>query len=154
MCSIDAGSRETYKLIKDEDLYDRVWKNLAEYRRAGCRVFVKYIVKEENCNKADLSAFMVNVRQLNPREVLVDLDYDFPNPSPTVLGGMRELVLACERDGIPVDVGYTGLFFTPEAGVNDLVRPRAARRKRGPINRLKNALRGITAALRACFNKA
>ena len=154
MCSIDAGSRETYNLIKDEDLYDRVWKNLAEYKRAGCRLFVKYIVKEENCNGSDLAAFMLNVRSLQPREVVVDLDYDFPNPSPAVLNGMRELVLACDREGIPVDVGYTGLFFTPEAGVNDLVRPDARRRKGGTMYRLRNTLHRFAASFRSSFKHA
>ncbi len=148
ICSVDAGSRETYKLIKEEDLYDRVWKNLAEYQRVGCLLYVKYIVKEENCNSPDLVAFVQQVRQLGSPKVLVDIDYDFPIPSAAVLKGLCEMVQECKRNRVPVDVGYTGTYFTPEAGTKELVLQQT---RAGLFPALKKALRGMTAAATSFF---
>ncbi len=45
--STDSGGKQTYEKIKRVKTYDKVWKNIAKYRKAACRenlVKVKYII--------------------------------------------------------------------------------------------------------------
>lgn len=51
VCSVDAGTAETYKLIKGKDYFDRVWFNLKEYTKTNGDVRVKYIILNENINE-------------------------------------------------------------------------------------------------------
>jgi organic radical activating enzyme len=121
ICSVDAGLPETYVLIKKKDYLERVWGVLSDYIRFGAAVSLKYIVKEENAGDADVEAFTLRAAKLRPREVILDIDYDFPVPSPAVtraLGRLQALSLA--RD-VPVRFGFTGANFAPEHRVADRV---------------------------------
>lgn len=140
VCSIDAGTCETYRRIKQVDLYDRVWENLAEYQQLGCRLIVKYIVMEDNCHEDELVAFVKQVQSIGSPKVLVDIDYNRSTPSPAVLRGLRELVSACRRCRIPVDVGFTGAVHTPELGLKELVLGKSAANLKGRLRNLSRRL--------------
>ena len=56
--SVDAGTRQTYKLVKGVDAFDKVWTNIKKYKGCGVTVFVKYVFLEENSNEADVMGFI------------------------------------------------------------------------------------------------
>jgi hypothetical protein len=119
ICSVDAGLRETYVRIKKRDYLERVWANLTEYVRVGAVVSLKYIVKEENAGAADLRAFVARAARLGPRELIVDIDYDFPVPGAAVLAGLARLKALALAAGVPTRFGFTGANFAPEHRVED-----------------------------------
>jgi len=132
LCSVDAGTRETYLKMKKKDFYNLVWKNLAEFKRLGCSVTVKYIMKEDNCTAKDIVPFVNMVRRLGRMTVLIDIDYDYPDPSPEVIEGLRLLKCLCERYRFNSAMGFTGAKFTPELEVESRIynqlKPRLADR--------------------------
>jgi Radical SAM superfamily len=117
ICSVDAGLPATYKLIKQKDYLERVWGVLGEYARAGAIVTLKYIVKEENRTDADITAFVARAAALRPRDLIVDYDYDFPDPGPAVVAAMGRLKFLAGAAGIPTRFGFTGSNFAPEYGI-------------------------------------
>ena len=117
LCSVDAGSRETWKLIKKKDFYDIVCRNLEQYLRSRCRVVLKYIMKDENCSDAELAQFISMASRNCATELLLDIDYDYPNPSASVMAGLRTLRRLAALEGIFTTFGSTGAFYTPEVDV-------------------------------------
>lgn len=72
VCSVDAGTRETYKKIKVKDAFDRVWENLERYVRIRPDlVELKYIVMESNCTQYELLEFMRRAVGIGARNVIV-----------------------------------------------------------------------------------
>lgn len=131
ICSVDAGTRETWKRIKNRDLLETVWRNLERYVRHGCRVVLKYIVKDENCDEPELDAFLHRAVAIGARELVIDIDYDDPVPSARVIAGIRHLRGAATMRGVFTTFGSTGAFYTPEVDVAGSI----ARGDRGPSRR-------------------
>jgi pyruvate-formate lyase-activating enzyme len=117
ICSVDAGLPETYVRLKQKDYLERVWRVLEQYVRAGARVSLKYIVKDENCGDGDLEAFIARARRIGANEVIVDIDYDFPVPSPEVIRALGRLRAMARQARIPSRFGFTGANFALEQGV-------------------------------------
>jgi len=117
VCSVDAGLDTTYFRIKKRDYFERVWSNLAGWLAMGSQVTVKYIMKTENCGEADLGGFTERVDRLRPFSVILDVDFDYPDPCQRVVNAIAELRRRIAAIGIPVSYGHTGDRFTPEAGV-------------------------------------
>jgi MoaA/NifB/PqqE/SkfB family radical SAM enzyme len=114
ICSVDAGLADTYLRMKKRDYLERVWTNLEEYIRLGVQVTLKYIVKEENCADAELRAFLDRAVRIGARELIIDIDYDFPHPSVAVVVALARLeYLAC-RAGLLTRYGFTGDNFAAE----------------------------------------
>jgi wyosine [tRNA(Phe)-imidazoG37] synthetase (radical SAM superfamily) len=114
ICSVDAGFAGTYAAMKKRDYLERVWCNLERFLDAGCTVHVKYIVKEENCSPAELEEFVQRAASIGAKQVIVDLDYDFPNPSRRVLDGMIQLRRLAIQQGMQATFGATGSQVLPE----------------------------------------
>lgn len=117
ICSVDAGRPETYLQMKQRDHLERVWTNLAEYIRRGVKVTLKYIMKEENSSDADLEPFVARAVSIGGSEVLIDIDYDFPIPSPQVIRGLGRLKHLALRSGLYARFGFTGNNFAAENNV-------------------------------------
>jgi pyruvate-formate lyase-activating enzyme len=120
ICSVDAGTRQTWKLIKRRDLLEAVWDNLGQYVRYGCRVILKYIMMPENCSESELQAFLMRAVKIGARELVLDIDYTNSHPSPQVIQGLRRLKQMAVLKGLHVTYGSTGVHFAPE--LNDLGR--------------------------------
>lgn len=117
LCSIDAGTRQTWQKIKNKDLLHIVWRNIAQYVQLGARVVLKYIVTEENCSEEELAAFIVAARQSGARELVIDIDYNHPQPSAAVIRGLCHLKRLGIQNGFYTTFGSTGANFTPEINV-------------------------------------
>jgi hypothetical protein len=117
VCSLDAGRPETYSLMKKRDYLERVWTNLAEYIRLGVKVTLKYIMKEENGSDADLEPFVERAVRIGGSELLIDIDYDYPVPTPAVIHGLARLKYLALRSGLFARFGFTGNNFAAENDV-------------------------------------
>jgi hypothetical protein len=148
LCSVDAGTRETWKLIKRRDLLDTVWRNLEQYIRLGCQVVLKYIVKEENCTPDELSAFVSRAVSIGATQLILDIDYDHPDPSPAVMDGLRTLRRLATVSGLHTTFGATGSLFTPEIDVAGRLASQASRRTDRIVYGLRRRVSSLTARAR------
>ena len=107
--------------MKKKDFYNLVWKNLAEFKRLGCHVTVKYIMKEENCSRQGSGA----VHQDGPPARAADAAdrhrLRLPRPQPRRARGPAPAQVLAERYGINTAMGFTGAKFTPEMDVEGKV---------------------------------
>jgi sulfatase maturation enzyme AslB (radical SAM superfamily) len=140
LCSLDAGTRETYRLIKKKDFFDRVWRNLERYVDLGCHVVAKYIMTEENCERRELELFIDRVKRTGIRSIVIDIDYNFPDPSPRVLAGLAMLKRMAFDRRIHAGCGFTGAKFTPEMNVEGKIDAAGAGRARGGIGALRDGM--------------
>jgi len=124
ICSIDAGRSETYAAMKGRDCLDAVWASLERYRRAGCQVTLKYIVTEDNAAPTEIDAFLDRAAQAGAGELIIDIDYDQPDPSEAVLAGVTRLRSGARRAGVAARYGFTGENFA--AGRDGAARIAAA----------------------------
>jgi uncharacterized Fe-S cluster-containing radical SAM superfamily protein len=114
ICSVDAGLPETYRLMKKRDYLEVVWTHLADYIRSGCRVTLKYIVREDNCSQQDLDAFLERAVKIGAKDLIVDIDYDFPDPKPEVIAALARLQHRAIRAGLHSRFGFTGDNFAED----------------------------------------
>jgi hypothetical protein len=91
--------------------WDRVWDNLAEYRRLGAKVTLKYIVSPLNCAPADIDAFVARAKELPGTKLIVDIDYNQPNVDAAVIGAIARLMCGAQDEKIRARFGFTGAFF-------------------------------------------
>lgn len=119
ICSVDAGTRETYKLMKARDRLDQVWQSLRKYRRAGCAVSLKYIVRKENADNRDIEPFVDQLQALDIRHLILDIDYNQPEPDDRVIQGLAKLGCLAERSGIRVGFGFTGVRFREDDTIRE-----------------------------------
>src|SRR5262249_30350849 len=121
LCSVDAGSPETYKRIKEGDEYQTVWRNLLLYRRRGAQVVVKYIVTEENCSRKEIRSFVQDVRRHGRPLVLADIDHRYPDVTSAILAGLAFMKLTAWSSGLDFAFGETGSDSYPEKQIPTLV---------------------------------
>jgi organic radical activating enzyme len=123
ICSVDAGLPETYQLLKKRDCLEAVWSNLAEYIGIGCLVTIKYIVREDNCAAADLEAFVARAAEIGAKDLIIDTDYDYPDPAPKVIAAVARLQYLAVRAHIHTRFGFTGSNFAVENDIGSRVQP-------------------------------
>ena len=72
--SVDAGTRETYKLVKGMDVFDKIWINAKKYMDSGANIALKYVFLPENSNETDVRGFIRNIFEFNVKLVIVSFD--------------------------------------------------------------------------------
>ena len=73
-CSLDSGTRETYKRVKGKDFFDRVVKNLEKYSADGCDSILKYILLDGlNDDAENINQFLAFAAHIGAR---VSLSFD------------------------------------------------------------------------------
>jgi MoaA/NifB/PqqE/SkfB family radical SAM enzyme len=111
--SVDAGLRDTYRMIKQVDAFDAVWKHIAAYAKAGgAKVCAKIILTRQNVN--EIPQFMDKVAQAGVRWVMVDVDIGNPVLEPDIVEAAGLLGLECLRRGIEFGAGAGGALSHPE----------------------------------------
>lgn len=76
--SVDAGTRETYGLVKGLDVYEKVCETLKKYRDKGSHILLKYIILPENCTKDNFDGFASLVKNISPISVSIACDIRLP----------------------------------------------------------------------------
>ncbi len=69
--SVDAGTAETYRKIKGQNGYDRVWKTIRRYCESEGRVFVKYIVFSWNSSRQEIDAFIAKMIESGGENIVI-----------------------------------------------------------------------------------
>lgn len=119
ICSVDAGRPQTFMDMKAKDALEQVWTSLERYIGCGCHVTVKYIVKDSNASARDTVPFLERFLAIGANDLIIDIDYDFPNPSDRVIAGLVRLKLAALTAGVNVTFGFTGDNFAIEHRVSE-----------------------------------
>ena len=79
--SIDSGTKETFKNIKQVDCFDKVVDNLKKYisasETAKEHLLLKYIIVDDfNDNKEEIKAFIDIAVSIGIKQVRIDIDYE------------------------------------------------------------------------------
>lgn len=73
LCSVDAGTRETFYKVKNVDCFDKVMSNIKEYAKLGDFV-AKYIIYETNYDFKEIIAFFKVMLKTDVKIIRFDLD--------------------------------------------------------------------------------
>ena len=112
--SLDTGLASTYAKIRRSDTFPKVIRNLIRYRNTGTqRLWLKYVICEENRTEDDLWSFVLTMLALRPNKVMICPDFPYDDreiPEATVAFAAR-LWYAIEQL-----VGLTPAEYTAEFG--------------------------------------
>jgi hypothetical protein len=141
VCSLDAGTRETYAKVKGRDLFHRAVETCARYAATDGDFSLKYICLNNNSGRDDLDGFIEIAQRLRIRTILLDTDYAYKcAPTRAVFDALVYLFQRAHLAGI--EVGFEGASRSiPELDL-------AGRVRRTAQAGLLDALTGTTPAFR------
>lgn len=104
--SLDAGTKETYRLVKGLDVYEKVCETLRKYKDKGSHILLKYIILPENCSKEDFDGFTALAEEIVPMSVSIACDVRVPAERipQSIVEGAIYLGTRLQREGISVNV--------------------------------------------------
>jgi molybdenum cofactor biosynthesis enzyme MoaA len=73
--SPDAGTKETFRLIKGVSAFDDVWKSIARYSELGSNIDLKYIFLPENSNCSDVEGFVYRAMNAGVNRIYCSTNY-------------------------------------------------------------------------------
>jgi organic radical activating enzyme len=115
--SLDTGLASTYAKIRRSDTFPKVIRNLIRYRNTGTqRLWLKYVICEENRTEDDLWSFVLTMLALRPSKVMICPDFPYDDrdiPEATVAFAAR-LWYAIEQLVGVTPVEYTAEFGDPK----------------------------------------
>ena len=84
LVSIDAGSKDVHKKVKQVNSYDSVWKTLKEYAKNQPKdadyVKAKYIIVPGlNDSEEELALWIDKCKEINIKSVVLNLDFNWLN---------------------------------------------------------------------------
>ena len=101
LCSVDAGTSETYRRIKGRGKIEDVWRVLKGYAEIFPEgVVAKYIVKDENCSNEEIDRFVEDAATAGLCGIVISRDvkeYNGPMPRPETAPLRARLVAAMAR---------------------------------------------------------
>jgi len=89
VCSVDAGTAETYRKIKNRDYFDRVWRHLGEYVTTGGRVDAKIIVMQENHH--EIGPFLEMAARTGVRNIVYDVNFHVQEHGDDIVDAIAQL---------------------------------------------------------------
>ena len=114
VCSVDAGTPETYRKMKERELFAKVWENLARYAREGRNVEAKYIFTPDNCGDKDILGFVAEVKKANIPQIICDVDAFNPTLTDEILDAYTAMRYEAEKLGIKAISAGCGVASFPE----------------------------------------
>jgi len=93
ICSVDAGTPETYQKIKNQDFFQKVWHNLAEYAKTNGRVAAKIIVTQENCH--EIMPFIDMVERAHVLHIIYEVDFHNQHQPDEIMEAIALLIHEC-----------------------------------------------------------
>lgn len=112
--SPDSGTEETYKKIKRQNNFNKVWENIAKYAQYPDMLFVKYIFFSMSANENDVRKFIEKCIECKVKNIVIDCESSSVTSPVKPFGGItQEIVdlailmkhLAIEN-GIKYEVSY------------------------------------------------
>ena len=101
--SIDAGTRETYKIVRGRDKFQEVFDNLKRYSESGPnKITIKYIITEENNSDEEFESFVNKCidSKLYNCNFQISLNYKYENLSLNNFKSALSLLGALHSKGI------------------------------------------------------
>lgn len=104
--SLDAGTKETYSLVKGLDVYEKVCETLRKYRDRGSHIMLKYIILPENCSKNDFDGFAELSKEIEPvsTSVACDIRIQAEKIPQSIVEGAIYLGTRLRSEGIQVNI--------------------------------------------------
>jgi pyruvate-formate lyase-activating enzyme len=123
--SLDCGTRETCRRVKNADVYEKIVLNTKKYSRSGGCMELKYVVLPGmNDSLEDINGFVNVVQEVNPRSVTLSFDlFEFRNKP--LIGKIKERDVAY-NEHMPEPVFATFAYFVArirESGVPLKIAP-------------------------------
>lgn len=72
--SPDSGTEETYKKIKRQNNFNKVWENIAKYAQYPDVLFVKYIFFSMSANETDVRKFIKKCIECGVKNIVIDCE--------------------------------------------------------------------------------
>ena len=72
--SPDAGTEETYKKIKRQNNFHKVWENIKQYAQYPDMLFVKYIFFSYSANEIDVREFIRKCKECGVKHIVIDCE--------------------------------------------------------------------------------
>lgn len=111
--SVDAGTRETYRLIKGKDAFEEVWAHVAEYIKVGGRrVIPKMILVKENLG--EVVSFVQRSHRAGAWTVICDPDRTQEDLDEDTVEAARIMLEECARRGIRLVIGWNTHHARPQ----------------------------------------
>jgi hypothetical protein len=106
--SLDAGTRETFKAVKQSDSFDKVVANLKRYPVGRTRLLLKYIFLEGvNDNENDVNGYYETAKEIGG---VLALSADLNAPFTDKMRGLAlKIIKKAKADGIEIDAGSSYL---------------------------------------------
>lgn len=140
LCSVDAGTPETFRKIKHRNCYDAVWRNLQTYIFAGAQVTVKYLMFSGNCSRKEIDRFVRDALRFGRPSIVGDIDHRQPDPKKEIIEGLAYLKWLAEMESLSYSCGETGADSAPEFNVAERVEAAAERFKNNRYYRFRHYL--------------
>jgi len=105
--SVDAGTRETYKAVKGRDRFDIVWENVGKYAASGGKMALKYILRHNNSDEANIQGFIARAKAVGIKEIVLTPDFrEIAQQQITerTIYAFARMVQEAKRAGIPIAI--------------------------------------------------
>jgi sulfatase maturation enzyme AslB (radical SAM superfamily) len=119
-CSIDAGTAETYALVKGRDCFDQVWANISAYARHGAFVYAKYLLTPDNAAPEELMLFVQRAKEAGVKCIQGDVDLRSPIVSSATRQSLMLLAKYVCRAGLQYQLDSCGIFANPTSRLASL----------------------------------
>lgn len=108
--SPDAGTEETYKRIKRQNNFNKVWENIAKYAQFPDMLFVKYIFFSWNANENDVKLFIQKCIESKVKNIVIDCESNSVNNSRSPFGKINneivQLAILMKKLAIQNNINY------------------------------------------------
>lgn len=101
-CSLDAGTRESFKDVKRFDYFDRTIENLRKYSETGGPILLKKIILPENCSEESINSFVQIAKEINATAIIYDVNHKTKEQPDEVVHAMSLMI----REAILNDVEF------------------------------------------------
>lgn len=79
--SLDSGTEACFKKVKGHSAYEQVWGNIARYREASSKIYLKYNIFNYNSDLSEIDAFLDNCKKFQIENIIVDGEITSYQPS-------------------------------------------------------------------------
>lgn len=109
--SPDSGTEETYRKIKRQKNFNRVWENIRKYAQYPNMLFVKYIFFSWNANENDIRCFMQKCIESGVKNIVIDCESNSAANNPRCFWGpitdeIVQLAILMKKLAIENDIKY------------------------------------------------
>lgn len=108
--SPDAGTEETYKRIKRQNNFNKVWENIEKYAQFPDMLFVKYIFFSWNANENDVKLFIQKCINAKVKNIVIDCESNSVNNPRSPFGKINneivQLAIIMKKLAIQNNINY------------------------------------------------